>query len=203
VQAKLLRAIESKKIYRLGSNRSRDLDIRILAASNQDLETATSQNRFRSDLYYRLNVVRIEVPPLRERLDDLPLLVEHYVRHFSHAFRKRVNGCSNAAMDLLLSYSWPGNIRELRNVLEAAFVTFSEQSDGLLQLTGPLARTLSGSAKFGMTERTMLLQALTATNWNRTEAAKRLHWSRMTLYRKMVRYQVSPAVKPRNRFHGN
>jgi len=203
VQAKLLRAIESKKIYRLGSNRSRNLDIRILAASNQDLETATSQNRFRSDLYYRLNVVRIEVPPLRERLDDLPLLVEHYVRHFSRAFQKRVNGCSNAAMDLLFSYSWPGNIRELKNVLEAAFVTFSDQPDGLLQLTGPTARSLSGSAKLGMGERTMLLQALTATNWNRTEAAKRLHWSRMTLYRKMVRYQVSPSVKPRNRFQTN
>ncbi len=203
VQAKLLRAIESKKIYRLGSNRSRDLDIRILAASNQDLEAATSQNRFRSDLYYRLNVVRIEVPPLRERLDDLPLLVEHYVRHFSRAFQKRVNGCSNTAMDLLFSYSWPGNIRELKNVLEAAFVTFSEQPDGLLQLSGPLVRNLSGSANLNMGERTMLLQALTATNWNRTEAAKRLHWSRMTLYRKMIRYQVSPSVKPRNRFETN
>ncbi len=203
VQAKLLRAIESKKIYRLGSNRSRDLDIRILAASNQDLEIATSQNRFRSDLYYRLNVVRIEVPPLRERLDDLPLLVEHYVRHFRRAFQKRVNGCSNSAMDLLFSYSWPGNIRELKNVLEAAFVTFPDQSNGLLDLTGPLARNLASSAKLGMGERTMLLQALTATNWNRTEAAKRLHWSRMTLYRKMIRYQVSPSVKPRNRFQTN
>jgi DNA-binding NtrC family response regulator len=203
VQAKLLRAIESKKIYRLGSNRSRDLDIRILAASNQDLETATLQNRFRGDLYYRLNVVRIEVPPLRERLDDLPLLVEYYVRHFSRAFQKRVNGCSNAVMDLLFSYSWPGNIRELKNVLEAAFVTFSDQPDGLLQLTGPLARSLSAAAKLDIGERTMLLQALTATNWNRTEAAKRLHWSRMTLYRKMIRYQVSPSVKPRNRFQTN
>jgi DNA-binding NtrC family response regulator len=203
VQAKLLRAIESRTIYRLGSNRSRDLDIRILAASNQDLETATLQNRFRGDLYYRLNVIRIEVPPLRERLDDLPLLVEHYLTHFSRAFRKRVNGCSNAAMDLFFSYSWPGNIRELRNVMEAAFVTLSDHSDGMLRLTGPLARSLAGSAKLDPGERTMLLQALTATNWNRTEAAKRLQWSRMTLYRKMHRYQVSPSVKLRTRFRTN
>lgn len=202
VQAKLLRAIESRKIYPLGSNRSHDLDIRILAASNQDLETATLQNRFRGDLYYRLNVVRIEVPPLRERLEDLPLLVEHYVKHFSRAFQKRVNGCSNAAMDSFFSYSWPGNIRELRNVLEAAFVTLSDHSDGLLRLTGPLARSLAGSAKLDVGERTMLLQALTATNWNRTEAARKLHWSRMTLYRKMVRYKVSSSL-PRSRFQTN
>jgi transcriptional regulator of acetoin/glycerol metabolism len=114
-----------------------------------------------------------------------------------------VNGCSNAAMDLFFSYSWPGNIRELKNVLEAAFVTLSDQPDGMLRITGPLARSLSGSGKLDIGERTMLLQALTATNWNRTEAAKRLHWSRMTLYRKMLRYQVSPSVKLRSRFQTN
>jgi transcriptional regulator with PAS, ATPase and Fis domain len=196
VQAKLLRAIESKQLYRLGSNRSRDLDIRILAASNQDLEAAIKQNRFRGDLYYRLNVLRIEVPPLRDRLEDLPVLVDHYVRRFSRTFRKHILGCSEATMDLLLSYSWPGNIRELKNVLEAAFVT-SSGPDGLLQLPGSFARSLSISTRLKSSERTMILQALTATNWNRTEAAKRLQWSRMTLYRKMSRYQVSGSVKSR------
>lgn len=199
VQAKLLRAIESKKIYKLGSNRSRDLDIRILAASNQDLEAATLQNRFRGDLYYRLNVIRIEVPPLRDRLEDLPVLVDHYVRHFSRAFRKRVVGFNPAAMDLLFAYAWPGNIRELRNVLEAAFVGFSDGSGGMLALPPTITHHLSAAAKLNKGERTMLLQALTATNWNRTEAAKRLHWSRMTLYRKMIRYQVNGSAKSRNR----
>ena len=200
VQAKLLRALESKKIYRLGSNSTHDLDIRILAASNQDLEVATSQNRFRGDLYYRLNVIRIDVPPLRDRLEDLPALVDHYVQHFSHQFQKPVTRCSDTTMDLMFSYSWPGNIRELKNVLEAAFVTSSDQFDGLLHLPEPLARSLSASEKLNHGERAMLLRALTATNWNRTHAAKRLHWSRMTLYRKMVRYQVGSSVKPRNRF---
>lgn len=197
VQAKLLRAIESKQLYRLGSNRSRDFDIRILAASNQDLEAAIKQNRFRGDLYYRLNVLRIEVPPLRDRLEDLPVLVDHYVQRFRRAFQKQVLGCSDATMDLLFSYSWPGNVRELKNVLEAAFVTSSGQTDGLLQLPGSFSRSLSVSARLKSSERTMILQALTATNWNRTEAAKRLQWSRMTLYRKMSRYQVSGSVKSR------
>jgi DNA-binding NtrC family response regulator len=201
VQAKLLRAIESKMIYRLGSSRGRELDIRILAATNQDLDVATLENRFRGDLYYRLNVVRIEVPPLRDRIEDLPLLVEHYLRHFSRIFQKGVRGFKPEAMDSLFTYSWPGNVRELRNVLEAAFVGLSDRSEGLLDLPPAIARHLSLASKLNTGERTLLLQALNATNWNRTEAAKMLHWSRMTLYRKMVRYQIVPCKpKPLTRF---
>src|SRR6266404_330222 len=190
VQAKLLRAIESKKVYRLGSSRGHDLDIRILAATNQDLEEATLQNRFRGDLYYRLNVVRIEVPPLRERVEDLPALVEHYIGHFNPIFRKRVTGFSTNAMDLLYAYSWPGNVRELRNVLEAAFVNLSNQSNGIVDLPNPVTRHITRSTTHNANEKTLLLRTLAATNWNKTEAAKTLHWSRMTLYRKMTRYQV-------------
>ena len=197
VQAKLLRAIESKKIYRLGSNRSCDLDVRILAASNQDLETATQESRFRTDLYYRLNVIRIEVPPLREHVEDLPVLVDFYLKRFGKKFKKQVAGLNSSAMDLLFAYPWPGNIRELRNVLEATLVNLPNQVDhDLVSLPAQVTRHLFRSTEAGgnihaITERTAMLRALNGANWNRTEAARRLHWSRMTLYRKMIRYQVA------------
>jgi len=206
VQAKLLRAIESKKIYRLGSNRSCDLDVRILAASNQDLEVATQQNRFRTDLFYRLNVIRIEVPPLREHVEDLPVLVDHYLKRFSQKFHKRVLGLNNSSMDVLFGYSWPGNIRELRNVMEATFVNLPnncppEKVDLPVQVTRHLLRTSpvggNGSTQAN-TERTAILRALNGSNWNRTEAAKSLQWSRMTLYRKMVRYHVDDVKRDRD-----
>ena len=206
VQAKLLRAIESKKIYRLGSNRSCDLDVRILAASNQDLEVATQQNRFRTDLFYRLNVIRIEVPPLREHVEDLPVLVDHYLKRFSQKFHKRVLGLNNSSMDVLFGYSWPGNIRELRNVMEATFVNLpnncaQEKVDLPVQVTRHLLRTspvgCNGSTQAN-TERTAILRALNGSNWNRTEAAKSLQWSRMTLYRKMVRYHVDDVKRDRD-----
>lgn len=205
VQAKLLRAIESKKIYRLGSNRSCDLDVRILAASNQDLEVATQQNRFRTDLYYRLNVIRIEVPPLREHVEDLPVLVDLYLKRFSKKFQKQVAGLNPSAMDLLFAYPWPGNIRELRNVMEATLVNLPNQREHELinlpvQVTRHLLRSSTASGNrtiHAVTERTEMLRALNGANWNRTEAARRLQWSRMTLYRKMIRYQVTESKSDR------
>ncbi|WP_447602838.1 sigma-54 interaction domain-containing protein [Nitrospira sp. Nam80] len=191
VQAKLLRAIESRRIYRLGSTRSHDLDIRVLAATNQDLGTAMQEHRFRSDLYYRLNVIRIEIPPLRDRMEDVPGLVDHYIQRFNPTFHKHVSGLYPYAMDLLLSYHWPGNVRELRNVLEALFVNLPREADGMVELPAPVTRLLGRCMQPHATERTMVLRALTATNWNKTEAAKSLQWSRMTLYRKMTRYRIS------------
>jgi DNA-binding NtrC family response regulator len=166
------------------------LDIRILAATNQDLEAATQKNGFRSDLYYRLNVIRIEVPPLRDRIEDLPDLVKDYIRRFNPVFRKNVSGLTRGAMDVLFSYHWPGNVRELKNILEAAFVSLPDPADGVIDLPMPVTRLLARSSHLHMNERAMLLRTLTATNWNKTEAAKSLHWSRMTLYRKMTRYQL-------------
>jgi transcriptional regulator with PAS, ATPase and Fis domain len=190
VQAKLLRAIESKKIYRLGSNRSQDLDLRILSATNQDLETATRENRFRTDLYYRLNVIRIEVPPLRDRMEDLPDLVDHYIRCFNPVFQKNITALSREAMDILFSYQWPGNIRELKNVIEATFVSVSNTAEGVVDLPAPVTRQLAHSTQCHGRERTMLVRALIAAKWNKTEAARSLHWSRMTLHRKVARYNL-------------
>jgi DNA-binding NtrC family response regulator len=200
VQAKLLRAIESKKIQPLGSNQARSLNVRVLAATNQDLESATVENRFRSDLYYRLNVVRIEVPALRDHVEDLPALVDHYVRHFSSTFQKAIVGLNAESLDRLYAYPWPGNIRELRNVVESTFVNLPHRQEGIVNLPAPVTKYLSRATQFNTGECAMLLRALNATNWNRTEAAKRLHWSRMTLYRKMVRYRVDAPRMPVTQF---
>lgn len=191
LQAKLLRVLESRSLYRLGSTLRRDLDIRVLAATNQDLEVATKEQRFRSDLYYRLNVVRIEIPPLRERSEDIPALVGHYIRRLNSAFNKQVVALSPNALEQLMVYPWPGNVRELRNVLEATFVHLDAHTDRVIELPPQVVRLLRGSTNREVSERLELLRALTATKWNKTEAARALHWSRMTLYRKMVRYRIS------------
>jgi DNA-binding NtrC family response regulator len=191
VQAKILRAIENKRIYRLGSSQGQDLDFRVLAATNRDLESAIQQGGFRSDLYFRLNILRIEIPPLRERVEDVPPLVAHYIRHFNVKFGRNVAGLRPGSLDLLSYYQWPGNVRELRNFIEAVFVNLPHTTEGAVDLPVEVFRQFSRSLPFQTTERTRLLRVLSASNWNKTDAAKALHWSRMTLYRKMNRYKVS------------
>jgi DNA-binding NtrC family response regulator len=193
VQAKILRAIENKSIYRLGSSQSQDLDIRILAATNRDLESAAQQNGFRSDLYFRLNVLRVEIPPLRERVEDLPPLVDHYIHHFNSKFARNITGLRSGVLDFLSTYQWPGNVRELRNLMEAVFVNLPQAAEGVVDLPSEVFRQFSRSVPFQTTERTRLLRVLSASNWNKTDAAKALHCSRMTLYRKLNRYKVSSA----------
>jgi len=191
VQAKILRAVENKRIYRLGSSQGQDLDIRVLAATNRDLESAAQHSGFRSDLYFRLNVLRIEIPPLRERVEDVPPLVDHYIRHFNVKFARNVAGLRPGSLDLLSTYQWPGNVRELRNLMEVVFVNLPRTAEGVVDLPVEVFRQFSKSLPFRTTERTRLLRVLSASNWNKTDAAKALHCSRMTLYRKMNRYKVS------------
>jgi DNA-binding NtrC family response regulator len=189
-QAKLLQVIENKEIYRLRGRRQVALDIRIIAATNQNLEKLQSEGKFRSDLYYRLDVADIELPPLRNRKEDIPLLMEHFIRHFNGLCGREVQGCTQEAMDILLRYDWPGNVRELRNLCEATFINLSS-----LDITGadlPKAFqqkvTVQGSTR--VTERDLLLSTLLATNWNKTDTARKLHWSRTTLYRKMAKFDI-------------
>lgn len=194
IQAKLLRAIESKSIYRLGATRSIQIDARIIAATNQDLERAVEEGRFRKDLYYRLNVVRVQLPPLRDRVEDIPLLVTHYLRHFNRELGRSVRGLSPRAIETLCAYHWPGNIRELRNVVEALLVNLAPETTGTVDVPSEVMRQLAFAVGAPTSERERLLQALTATNWNKSKAATKLHWSRMTLYRKMHQHRVS--VRP-------
>lgn len=190
IQAKLLRAIESKTIYRLGGTRTVHLDVRIIAATNHDLARSMAEGRFRKDLYYRLNVVRIDVPPLRERLDDLPQLIGYYLLLLNRQLGRSVQALSARAMDVLRSYHWPGNVRELRNVIEALLVNLPPEATGTVDVPPVILRQLAFALGAPISERERLLNALVATNWNKTKAANQLHWSRMTLYRKIHRYEL-------------
>ncbi|MBI4574023.1 MAG: sigma-54-dependent Fis family transcriptional regulator [candidate division NC10 bacterium] len=194
-QAKLLRVVEDGEVRRLGSNRPTRVDARILAATNRDLEAELRAGRFRQDLYFRLNVVAIRLPPLRERPEDLPLLVEHLLDHHARETKKGRKQLTPDALACLRSYSWPGNVRELSNVLERAVLltTGAEISSGDLALpmggdggaTGdddhPLRRASAQA------EREAILQALQETGGNITRAAKRLGLSRYGLQLKMRR----------------
>jgi DNA-binding NtrC family response regulator len=191
LQAKLLRVIENKSIFRLGGTRSVALDVRFVAATNCDLERAMAEGRFRSDLYYRLNVVRVELPALRDRLDDIPLLVAHYLQQLNRELGRSVAGLSPRAMQALQGYRWPGNVRELRNVLEAVLVNIAPETTGLIDVPPDVLRHLTAAVVGPTSERERLLKALTETSWNKTRAASRLHMSRMTLYRRMHHHKVS------------
>jgi DNA-binding NtrC family response regulator len=191
-QAKILRLIETKEIQRLGSRRLTRLDFRVIAATNQDIDSPASSARFRRDLYFRLNVARIHVPALRERKADIPLLIRHFIHRFNGEFGRRVEGVGEETMRDLLRYEWPGNIRELKNTMEAMFVNLPTGGEARLDLPDRLRRHISGAAGLPPTEQERLLSALWATDWNKSKSAKQLHWSRMTLYRKMMKYGLEP-----------
>jgi DNA-binding NtrC family response regulator len=188
-QARLLRAIESREIHRLGGGRAIRLDIRIVAATNQDLERRAAEGSFRADLLFRLNVIRIHLPPLRQRRMDIPELLEHFVSYFNRSWGQRIDGFSPEASALLTQYDWPGNIRELRNVVEAAYVNASGRILYPEDLPVPI-RTAPAAARSAPGEKQRLTEALFETNWNVSQAAAKLQWSRMTVYRKLARYQI-------------
>ena len=189
LQAKLLRALDHKVVYRLGSNKPVPLDIRVLAATNQDLEAAIKSERFRTDLYYRLNVLRLELPPLRERSEDVPLLVAHFIAEFNRTFGVEVHGFTDNALETLILHQWPGNVRELRNVVEAAFVNLHDHKQRLAQLPQSFKPLKPKSEA----ERVLIVNALLSNSWNKSKAAEQLRWSRMTLYRKLTRLKIQPA----------
>jgi len=191
-QAKLLRVLESKEIQRLGSRRSASFDARIVAATNMDLEQMAEEGRFRLDLYFRLNVVRLQIPPLRERKEDIPLLVDHFIRELNQQLRLDVEGFTADALALLLGHEWRGNVRELKNLVEAIFVARPGRHIGPTDFPGHFRKTLDRERLRGEgdSDRDRLLAVLEATNWNKTETARRLKWSRMTVYRKMHRLHL-------------
>jgi DNA-binding NtrC family response regulator len=189
-QAKLLQVIENKEIYRLRGRRQVTLDIRIIAATNQNLEKLQSEGKFRSDLYYRLNVADIELPPLRNRKEDIPFLMEHFIRHFNQLCGQEVQGCSQEAGEMLLRYDWPGNVRELRNLCEATFINLSSSYITGADLPQAFQQKVNVQDSTTVTERDLLLSTLLATNWNKTDTARKLQWSRTTLYRKMAKFNI-------------
>ena len=187
-QAKVLRALEDRSVRKVGGTTEKRVDIRIIAASNQDLEERVEAGQFRSDLYFRLNVVRIELPNLRQRLEDVPLLARHFLAQLNERHGRAVTGFEPEAMAALLRYEWPGNVRELRNVVEGTVVTLRGDRIGFADLP---ARLVARLWEANDSEKQRLLAALVETKWNKTRAARKLSWSRMTVYRKMTHYRIS------------
>ena len=187
-QAKILRLIETREIQRLGSRKPSRLDFRVIAATNLDVDAPASSDRFRRDLYFRLNVARIHMPALRERKSDIPLLIRHFIQHFNLEFGRCVERVAEDAMREFLHYEWPGNVRELKNTMEALFVNLPTAGETLLNLPARLRQHMTSTAGLPPSEQERLVSALWATDWNKSKAARQLHWSRMTLYRKMVKY---------------
>jgi DNA-binding NtrC family response regulator len=189
-QAKILRAIESREMYRLGGKRPIALNVRVIAATNQNLEQLVAEEKFRKDLYFRLNVARIHLPPLRERREDIVPLCHHYLRQLNQRFGRRVEGFTDEVLACLLRHDWPGNVRELKNLLEAILVKGPAQRIAIADLPTPFrmqCRDVDGAPQ---QERERLLSALFSTNWNVSKAAQQLRWSRMTLYRKLEKYHI-------------
>jgi len=187
-QAKILRVIESKEVYPLGGRRGMPLDIRIIAATNQNLDGLVADKRFRKDLYYRLNIARVHLLPLRERKEHIPRLLAYYLEEFNARQGRALQGFTEEALELLLRYEWPGNIRELKNVIEAIFIDPPLERIAIKDLPEPIRP--QGHRSMALTERERLLSALCSMNWNKSKAAEQLHWSRMTLYRKIAKYHI-------------
>ncbi len=206
-QVKMLRVLEERKITRLGANDELDINVRLVAATNANLKKMVDDGTFREDLYYRLNVVAIDLPPLRERPGDIPLLMEHFLKELSKRFGKEVEGFSRTARKALLSYHWPGNIRQLRNTIESMLVM---DTDGLLDVDGlpadiaPLVAHDDGSSEgeaaggadsligrpLSEVEKYYIQRALDLTDGNREETARLLGIGERTLYRKIKEYEL-------------
>jgi len=205
MQAKLLRVLQEREIQRVGGDETLTVDVRILAATNRDLENEVQQGKFREDLFYRLNVVTVEIPPLKARHEDIPLLAQHFLKRFAARNRKTVKGFTPQAMDLLLKHDWPGNVRELENAVERAVILLSGDyiTDRELPLsitqnvtrnsTEPIAVKDAGGLPTGAqsladVEKDVILATLSETGGNKSETARRLGINRKTLHLKLKRY---------------
>jgi DNA-binding NtrC family response regulator len=191
-QAKILRVIEKKEVCRVGANRGVQLDIRFVAATNQDLESMAHSGAFRKDLFFRLNVARIHLPPLRERPEDIPFLLRDFCRDCGERAGTSIPEFSEDSLRCLTAYGWPGNIRELKNVVECLFLRELPSSIEPQHLPRHLRTIIASRTDMPRQERAALIEALFSAKWNKSEAARKLQWSRMTLYRKIAKHQISP-----------
>lgn len=196
LQAKLLRALEERKFRRLGGRKEISVDVRIVSATNRDVREAVKEKTLREDLFYRLAVVEIELPPLRDRLSDLELLVRDFIKRFAEKSAKKINGIEREAFEILLRHSWPGNVRELRNVIERAVIlstgkqlVAADLPKYLLKQEQSNALTLPIGTTVDEAERLLILRTLETHNNNKTHAAETLGISLKTLHNKLDRYR--------------
>lgn len=216
LQSKFLRVLEDQTFRRVGGVKDISVNVQVVASTNRDLEAATREGKFREDLFYRLSVIPIQIPPLRDRREDIPLLVDHFIQRYNTQFRKRVKDVSLEGMNLMMDYSWPGNIRELKNAIERAMILVDKDQILASHLpiriadptASPLPRSSSGpvvklppeGASFDEIEKKLLDQALQYAHGNKTRAAKLLHISRDTLRYKVKKHQLE---EPAMRYHAH
>jgi len=190
-QILLLRVLQDHRFERVGGEETLEVDVRVIAATNKNLTEEMKKGTFREDLYYRLNVIPIFVPPLRERKDDIPMLASYFLQKFSQERKKEVISFSTEVMEILLAHSWPGNVRELENVLEHAVIIAKQEKILLKDLPQYLLLRPLPTQEFATLqdyEKNLITKTLQETNWNKHKAAKRLKINRSTLYGKMKRY---------------
>jgi DNA-binding NtrC family response regulator len=192
LQVDLLRVLEDRRFFRVGGSEPVAVDVRVIAATNRDLKKATEEGQFREDLYYRLNVIPITLPPLRERREDIPLLIERFLEHLSIEMNRRVDGVAPETLALLMKHDWPGNVRELRNVLERAVVVAIGphlQPDDLgLEASAPRAVAADPTLTLEEVEKRHVAAVLHHAGGNVTQAARTLDIDRVTLYNKIRKY---------------
>jgi transcriptional regulator with PAS, ATPase and Fis domain len=196
VQVKLLRVLEHKQIERVGDHRSVDVDVRIISATHQNLIRLIEQQQFREDLYFRINVIPIRIPPLRERREDIPLLINSFVQRLRGRTGKAITGLTSGALRHLMDYPWPGNVRELKSALEYAFVVAEKGKIDLEHLPAAAAETpLTRGGQRGRSagpgaEKQALIDALRRTGGNQTQAARILGINRVTVWNRMRKYNI-------------
>jgi len=189
LQLRLLRVLQEREFERLGDTKTIKVDVRVIAATNQKLEEKVKTGTFRQDLYYRLNVVEINLPPLREKTDDIPILTEHFIKKFNKKFNKNIINISKDVMKLFMTHKWPGNIRELEHVMEHAFIMADGSLITVRDLPGNLRNipnNFEGDKEFPQ----LIREALEKTGWNKVKAAKLLGINRKTIYRNMEKYNI-------------
>ncbi|MCD6391116.1 MAG: sigma-54-dependent Fis family transcriptional regulator [Dehalococcoidia bacterium] len=194
IQVHLLRVLEEKEFTRVGGNEPLRVDVRVISATNKDLRKAIEKQEFREDLYYRLNVVNIELPPLRERKEDIPLLAEHFLNKFASENRKEITGFSTDTVEFLLDYDWPGNVRELENAIERAVILAKDSIITIADLPQKKISPAYSTAQrknLKEVEKEHILNILRETGENYSQAARILGISRMTLYKKAREYDLS------------
>lgn len=201
MQVKLLRVLQEKRVYRIGDAKGRNVDVRIIAATNQDLTELMAQKQFRQDLYYRLNVIQLTLPPLRERVEDIPLLANLFLQEFATKYQVPTPEIAENAMQILLNYAWPGNVRELKNMMERLIILCEKpviSRDDIVNYfpnifnepTPVESKNATLSSEKEAIEKVLIEETLRKTNGNKSDAAKKLGISRMTLYNKIKKYQI-------------
>ncbi len=195
MQIRFLRVLETMEFERVGDSTPIKVDVRVVAATNRDLEERTKAGKFREDLYFRLKVVEINIPPLRERRHDIPLLVRHFLHKFNDKFSKKIEGVDDSVMAMFLNHPWPGNVRQLENILEHAFVLGRRRTISPLELPADFVSTAAIPSPVGGgdedAEVQAILEALRQARFNKSEAARLLGISRRTLYRKLEQHKIS------------